>query len=169
MLLSTAPCRLPADAAALKAREAAASCDAALNPVDADEDFVHKMRGWLMTVATLFVSTAYQAAIQPPDWMTCLKPHGGNKYSFSCELYKVCIVFTMSMALAMLVGLLAIEKVPHRYLLPILKVMLTIISATTAISFIVAITTTEKSLLSTTIAFWGLFTVTAYLYYGLSG
>jgi hypothetical protein len=41
-----------ADAAALEAREAAASCDAALNPVDADEDFVHKMRGWLMTVAT---------------------------------------------------------------------------------------------------------------------
>jgi hypothetical protein len=75
----------------------------------------------------------------------------------------------MSMALAMLVGLLAIKKVPHRYLLPILKVMLTIISATTAISFIVAITTTEKSLLSTTIAFWGLFTVSAYLYYGLSG
>jgi hypothetical protein len=89
-----------ADAAALDAREAAASCDAALlSPLDADEEFLHKMRGWLMTVATLFVGIAYQAVIQPPAWMTCFKPTHGRKHkdSFSCELYKVCIVFTMSM------------------------------------------------------------------------
>jgi hypothetical protein len=49
-----------ADEAKLEARAAATSCDAALlNPLDADKDFLHKMRGWLMTVATLFVSIAY--------------------------------------------------------------------------------------------------------------
>jgi len=36
---------------------------------DADKEFLHKMRGWLMTVATLFVSMAFQAMLHPPDWL----------------------------------------------------------------------------------------------------
>jgi hypothetical protein len=86
-----------ADAAALDAREAAASCDAALlSPLDADEEFIHKMRGWLMTVATLFVGIAYQAVIQPPAWMTtCFKPTHGRKHkdSFSCTKLSTCLLW----------------------------------------------------------------------------
>jgi hypothetical protein len=61
-----------ADAAALKAREAAANCDAALaDPVaDADNEFVGKMRGWLMTVVALFVAIAFQALVHPPKGMS---------------------------------------------------------------------------------------------------
>ncbi|KQK05148.2 hypothetical protein BRADI_2g18339v3 [Brachypodium distachyon] len=60
-----------ADAAALAAREAAAICDAAIADPAAgnDNDFLEKMRGWLMTVATLFVSMAFQAMVNPPGWM----------------------------------------------------------------------------------------------------
>jgi hypothetical protein len=61
-----------ADAAALEAREAAASCDAALSdPVaDANKDFLDKTRGWLMTVSALFVGMAFQAIVHPPDGMS---------------------------------------------------------------------------------------------------
>ncbi|XBI21514.1 hypothetical protein VPH35_062627 [Triticum aestivum] len=34
-----------------------------------DAEFLDKMRGWLMTVATLFVGMAFQAAMHPPVWM----------------------------------------------------------------------------------------------------
>ncbi|EMS58154.1 hypothetical protein TRIUR3_08046 [Triticum urartu] len=59
-------------AAASKAREAAAGCDLALADAieDADKEFVDKMRGWLMTVATLFVGIAFQALLHPPDGMS---------------------------------------------------------------------------------------------------
>ncbi|XP_044958424.1 uncharacterized protein LOC123409630 [Hordeum vulgare subsp. vulgare] len=61
-----------ADAAALKAREAASVCDLALaDPrADAEKEFVDKMRGWLMTVAALFVGIAFQALLHPPDGMS---------------------------------------------------------------------------------------------------
>nr|CAB3484285.1 unnamed protein product [Digitaria exilis] len=39
---------------------------------DSDEDkeyeYLDKMRGWLMAVATLFVNMAFQAQLHPPDW-----------------------------------------------------------------------------------------------------
>ncbi|KAF7099209.1 hypothetical protein CFC21_100872 [Triticum aestivum] len=59
-------------AAASKAREAAAGCDLALADAieDGDKEFVDKMRGWLMTVATLFVGIAFQALLHPPDGMS---------------------------------------------------------------------------------------------------
>ncbi|KAF7105416.1 hypothetical protein CFC21_106231 [Triticum aestivum] len=61
-----------AHAAASKAREAAAGCDLALADAieDVDKEFVDKMRGWLMTVATLFVGIAFQALLHPPDGMS---------------------------------------------------------------------------------------------------
>jgi hypothetical protein len=55
-----------ADAAALEAREAAASCDAALACSAAADPDAENMRGWLMMVATLFVGIAFQAVLQPP-------------------------------------------------------------------------------------------------------
>ncbi|KAL6897795.1 hypothetical protein ACP4OV_006754 [Aristida adscensionis] len=34
-----------------------------------NKDYLYNMRGWLVTVATLFVTIAFQAAMQPPAWM----------------------------------------------------------------------------------------------------
>jgi hypothetical protein len=36
---------------------------------DPDQEFLDKMRGWLMTVATLFVNMAFTAVLHPPDWL----------------------------------------------------------------------------------------------------
>lgn len=36
---------------------------------DDDKKYLDKMQGWLMTVATIFISTAFQAMLQPPDWL----------------------------------------------------------------------------------------------------
>jgi hypothetical protein len=130
-----------ADAAALEAREAAASCDAALlSPLDdGDEDFVHKMRGWLMTVATLFVGIAYQAVLQPPSWMSCLQPPLGKpKHSLSCAAFTTFNLYTMAAALTMLVALLIIKKIPPRFLLRSLKLWLITIATSIAGSFIMA-------------------------------
>lgn len=46
-----------------------AANDAAAGGDDADREYLDKMRGWLMTVATLFVAMAFQAMLQPPDWL----------------------------------------------------------------------------------------------------
>ncbi|CAN6340760.1 unnamed protein product [Urochloa humidicola] len=35
---------------------------------DADKEYLDNMRGWLMTVATLFVGITFQATIQQPQW-----------------------------------------------------------------------------------------------------
>ncbi|OEL38497.1 hypothetical protein BAE44_0000484, partial [Dichanthelium oligosanthes] len=35
---------------------------------DDDKEYLDNMRGWLMTVATLFVTMTFQAVLQPPDW-----------------------------------------------------------------------------------------------------
>jgi hypothetical protein len=51
-----------ADAAALDAREAAACCDAALAISQADA-ITRNMRGWLMTVTTLFFGIAFQLVV----------------------------------------------------------------------------------------------------------
>jgi hypothetical protein len=58
-----------ADAAALGARESAASCDAAVGD-SAPEADMSNMRGWLMMVATLFVGIGFQAVLQPPPTMS---------------------------------------------------------------------------------------------------
>lgn len=34
-----------------------------------DKEFLMQMQGWLMTVGTLFVTMAFQAALQPPAWL----------------------------------------------------------------------------------------------------
>lgn len=36
---------------------------------DEDKEYLDKMRGWLMAVATLFVNMAFQALLHPPDWL----------------------------------------------------------------------------------------------------
>jgi hypothetical protein len=54
-----------ANAAAKEAREAAASCDAALTDSAGEAD-MSNMRGWLMMVATLFVGIAFQSILQRP-------------------------------------------------------------------------------------------------------
>ncbi|KAF7087229.1 hypothetical protein CFC21_090438 [Triticum aestivum] len=48
-----------------------------------DAEYLDKMRGWLMTVATLFVGFAFQAAMHPPPWIPqdylrlLIAAHGG--------------------------------------------------------------------------------------------
>ncbi|XP_037472421.1 uncharacterized protein LOC119348353 [Triticum dicoccoides] len=42
---------------------------AAAQQATEDAEYLHKMRGWLMTVATLLVGFAFQAAMHPPAWM----------------------------------------------------------------------------------------------------
>ncbi|RLM99847.1 uncharacterized protein C2845_PM06G05900 [Panicum miliaceum] len=36
---------------------------------DADKEYLDKMRGWLTTVAALFVTISSQAMLHPPDWL----------------------------------------------------------------------------------------------------
>jgi hypothetical protein len=155
-----------ADEAKLEARKAAASCDAALlNPLDADKDFLHKMRGWLMTVATLFVGIAYQAVIQPPAWMTCFKPTHGRKHkdSFSCGMYKALNLFTMATALTTLVGLLAIKTIQRRLFLRALKKMMIIIATAIAGSFIMALSR-DEDVLPISLTFFGYVSITFFFF-----
>lgn len=42
---------------------------AAAQQATEDAEYLNKMRGWLMTVATLFVGFAFQAAMNPPLWI----------------------------------------------------------------------------------------------------
>jgi hypothetical protein len=155
-----------ADAAALEARKAAACCAAALlSPLDADEEFLHKMRGWLMTVATLFVGIAYQAVIQPPAWMTCFKPTHGRKrkFSFPCDLYRSLNLFTMATALTTLVGLLAIKTIQRPLFLRALKRMMIIIATAIAGSFIAALSR-DEDVLPISLAFFAYVSMTLFVF-----
>jgi hypothetical protein len=125
-----------------------------LNPLDADKDFLHKMRGWLMTVATLFVGVAYQAVLQPPAWMTCFKPTPAEKQrvSLACTLYKTSNLITMATSLTMLVALVTIKKSAPTFILRHLKITLTALATTIAGSFIAALSADEY-ILSTSLLF----------------
>ncbi|CAD6332628.1 unnamed protein product [Miscanthus lutarioriparius] len=35
---------------------------------EADKAYLNEMRGWLMTVATLFIGLAFEAVLHPPEW-----------------------------------------------------------------------------------------------------
>uniref|UniRef100_A0A0E0KYZ1 PGG domain-containing protein n=1 Tax=Oryza punctata TaxID=4537 RepID=A0A0E0KYZ1_ORYPU len=46
-----------------------------------DDEYVNNKRGWLMTVATLFVGMAFQAAIQLPAWFPDDWPQAFSSYN----------------------------------------------------------------------------------------
>ena len=56
----------PADAA--PSADAAAAAAAAAEGVK-NQEYMGQMRGWLMTVGTLFIGMSFHAAMRPPSWM----------------------------------------------------------------------------------------------------
>jgi hypothetical protein len=126
------------------------------------------MRGWLMTVATLFVGVAYQAVLQPPAWMTCFKPTPAEKQraSLACALYKTFNLITMATALTMLVALVTIKKSSPAFILRHLKITLTTLATTIAGSFIIA--SSDGILFTTTLAIFVFITLTSYILFFMS-
>ncbi|KAF6998400.1 hypothetical protein CFC21_014522 [Triticum aestivum] len=45
------------------------AADAAAEQAVENQEYMDQMRGWLMTVGTLFIGMSFQAALQPPSWM----------------------------------------------------------------------------------------------------
>ncbi|KAI4968838.1 hypothetical protein ZWY2020_046168 [Hordeum vulgare] len=43
--------------------------DAAAAQAAENQEYMGQMRGWLMTVGTLFIGMSFQAAMRPPSWM----------------------------------------------------------------------------------------------------
>jgi hypothetical protein len=109
-----------------------------------DKEYLNQMRGWLMTVATLFISMAFQAAIQPPDWV----PHNlfqivlhNRKLSFHFEgavmarLYMLANMFTFGIALTLLVMLLTMKKPPPTRAVKVATQTMAALAVTVALSF----------------------------------
>ncbi|KAF7081616.1 hypothetical protein CFC21_085540 [Triticum aestivum] len=98
--------------------------DTVLEQAKDDEEFLNKMRGWLMAVATLFVGFAFQAAMHPPDWMPkdyCFgdwwrvgtrQPFRLRYESFAAPMFILLNTMTFATGLVLLKRLLAIEKTP---------------------------------------------------------
>lgn len=84
-----------AAAAAAVATAAGAGGPAPAAPAPNPEaEYLAKMRGWLMTVATLFVGIAFQVMMHPPDWMpkdpfraTVAPRRGESKTKYYHDLY----------------------------------------------------------------------------------
>ncbi|RCV38936.1 hypothetical protein SETIT_8G182700v2 [Setaria italica] len=59
----------PPPQARLKITVAAEEEDAATANNDQNQEYLNDMRGWFLTVATLFVNMAFDSMLHPPDWM----------------------------------------------------------------------------------------------------
>ncbi|KAL6897797.1 hypothetical protein ACP4OV_006756 [Aristida adscensionis] len=121
-----------------------------------DEEFLEKMRGWLVTVATLFVGMAYQAAMRPPDWMAKVHPnwarviwHPQRRRALSRDernlvdrafLYQVFNTITFSSALGIVVLLLVMGQSSPSSIVRSVTWFLAAISFCVAANFIVGIT-----------------------------
>ncbi|KAK3137406.1 hypothetical protein QOZ80_5BG0451810 [Eleusine coracana subsp. coracana] len=102
------------------------------------------MRGWIMTVATLFVGMSFQALSQRPSWMT--DPKGGIKFfdkngnstdhaSNQTGRYVILNTITFSMSLVMVVVLMLPNILPARHTMTAVTVMMTVLAMTVALNY----------------------------------
>ncbi|KAL6897798.1 hypothetical protein ACP4OV_006757 [Aristida adscensionis] len=117
--------------------------------------YLDNMRGWLVTVATLFIGIAYQAAMQPPPWMPstqdwssafadekryrALSP-GERSLVNRAISYQFFNTVTFSSALAMVVLLLLMGESSPRRVLWGAKALVAVISASLTKNFMDGIT-----------------------------
>ncbi|KAL6897799.1 hypothetical protein ACP4OV_006758 [Aristida adscensionis] len=120
-----------------------------------DRKYLDNMQGWLVTVATLFVGIAYQAAMQPPPWMP--KTQDWSRVIFHKERYldmspdernlvkrannyQIFNTVTFSSALTMVVLLLVLGKFSARRVLLGARFLVAVISFCLVANFMNGIT-----------------------------
>lgn len=95
---------------------AAAAAAAVAQKQDEDRKYLDQMRGWLITVATLFTGIAFQAAIQPPAWIPkdwgawLLRKRFAGMSGALAALYMIFNATTFTMALFLVVTLLTMKE-----------------------------------------------------------
>lgn len=109
---------------------------------DADNaEYLDKMRGWLMTVATLFAGFAFHAAMHPPAWM------GNDAYrqvftrngSYTAGLFVVSNLVTFATAMVLVVLLLHIKRAPSTLDMGAITFMLSMIAFFVVMMFTFAV------------------------------
>ncbi|CAL4910154.1 unnamed protein product [Urochloa decumbens] len=139
------------------AQEAAAAGAAAAAQDADDREHLNNMRGWLMTVATLFVGMAFQGAIHPPIWMPSPKDwsdlvfrgHAFSKHVFSNStersevllarrasafLFFNTVTFAVALTLVVVLLLMNKQSAPRRTLGLVTK-MTVLLTACVAVNF----------------------------------
>lgn len=117
----------------------------AAEKADDDKDYLDKMRGWLMTVAALFVNMAFTAMLHPPDWLKkdwYVVPRRSSTLSQLSvnhlargSLYLIFNASTFAVALALVLALL--RRSSAKRTIKYTKQMTRIISVCVAITFAV--------------------------------
>uniref|UniRef100_A0A0A8ZYW6 PGG domain-containing protein n=1 Tax=Arundo donax TaxID=35708 RepID=A0A0A8ZYW6_ARUDO len=123
-----------------------------------DREYLNEMRGWLVTVATLFVGMTYQAAMQPPAWMP--KPEEWSRMLFAkgargsrtlahrAAAYQFFNTMTFSSALTILVLLLVMDGfrlISARRILLFVRMMAAFLSSFVAVNFVIGITNVGRA------------------------
>ncbi|RLN29253.1 uncharacterized protein C2845_PM05G13540 [Panicum miliaceum] len=138
----------PAPQACGGAETAAGAAAAAL---DADDRaYLDSMRGWLMTVATLFVTMAFQGAVHPPSWMpspkdwseTVFKRHASSSdteilmaRSSSAFLFLNTATFAVALTLVVVLLLMDRKQSAPRRTLGLVTRMTVLLTACVTINF----------------------------------
>jgi hypothetical protein len=118
---------------------------------DDKEEYMIQMRGWLMTVATLFLGIAFQAATQPPAWMPIdqirfLFRKGTSRAALMAKFYMLANIVTFGMALIMVVGLAGAK--PNDCPTPrAVRILLAILASTVTLAFAIGAASNNLGLL----------------------
>ncbi|KAL6897806.1 hypothetical protein ACP4OV_006765 [Aristida adscensionis] len=121
------------------------------------EDYIHRMRGWALTVATLLVGMAFQAALHPPQWIpsshtawldTLLHkpPAGGgggggiSKGQAARALaYLIFNTVTFSMALTLVVLLMLPKELAHGHIVKPVAIIIVLLTFSVTCNFVIGI------------------------------
>lgn len=121
-----------------------------------DKEYLDRMGGWLMTVATLFVGFAFQTGMHPPNWMpkdylllwvaahTGPYPDSKTKHDallalrnagHTVPLFMFLNTLTLAIGLGLLVKLLLMKKTPSRGDMKLVTAMVVGLAMTVACTF----------------------------------
>uniref|UniRef100_A0A453Q642 PGG domain-containing protein n=2 Tax=Aegilops tauschii TaxID=37682 RepID=A0A453Q642_AEGTS len=120
-----------------------------------DAEYLDKMRGWLMTVATLFVGFAFQTGMHPPNWIpkdylpllvAAHTPYPDSKTKHhallalrnaghTIPLFMFLNTLTLAIGLGLLVKLLLMRKTPSRGEMKHVTAMVVVLAMTVACTF----------------------------------
>ncbi|XBI50541.1 hypothetical protein VPH35_113927 [Triticum aestivum] len=138
-----------------------------------DKEYLDKMRGWLMTVATLFVGFAFQTGMHPPNWipkdylllwLAAYTPHPDSKTKHDALLalrnagHTILYLFSW---LGLLVKLLLMRKTPSRGEMKHVTAMVVVLAMTVACTFASGVSGSPlvDSLILVFLATYGVWTV----------
>ncbi|KAM3245492.1 hypothetical protein ACQJBY_056682 [Aegilops geniculata] len=148
-----------------------------------DAEYLDKMRGWLMTVATLFVGFAFQTGIHPPNWIpkdylllwvAAHTPYPDSKAKHDAllalrnaghtiPLFMFLNTVTLAIGLGLLVRLLLMKKTPSRGDMKLVTGMVVLLAMTVACTFASGVSGSPlvDSLVLVFLAIYGVWTVVA--------